>query len=425
MTNDNGPLEDDQSDHPPLGVPPLGWSGEPIMIVFFIALEQPMAVPDRTSLFLTRYDEPMEWVEWNGGFNFVGIRLHRRSETVEYRWGPVNNAFDVFKRETGYLAGPAPEGVTFGRVPPPQADVLGTVVEAATALVPSPDGDSMMAVSNAFDRCLQELQFLMQAYFLVTHDVRFRPISRQTCEPLVPMATQGLDGAWSGWGIFHVHFGEGQLPYAPEELDAEHLDHLEVTLHRNRRGDPMAPFIERARVARRSYRVDGDYATTVIACYTACEVFLNAVLLLMAWEEGTARADTRGWFEGEMGFMSRVGAQITPRLGGNWGTQDPDSAMNRLRRLADQRHRVVHYGHLPEEREAQQAFDALEALEQFVKARLGNKRKTYLRTALLVLGMPGFRRLGLWNRWMERFVESNARQEPDWIVSYRHWLDTQ
>ena len=76
------------------------------------------------------------------------------------------------------------------------------------------------------------------------------------------------------------------------------------------------------------------------------------------------------------------------------------------------------------ESEAVQALQALDTLEPFVKGRLGAKRQTYTRTGLLVLGEPGFRRLGMWNRWMERFAETNARQEPDWLAPFQQWLHT-
>lgn len=422
MTDETGQTDEAQAGRPPLGVIPSGWSGGPLVVVFFIALEQPMAVPEGAQLFVTRYAERVEWVKWNGGFNFVGMRIYRPPETLVHRMALGDNAMDVFRRATSYEPPPAPEGVTFGRVPPVTAEVDGTVVEVATPLLPTDDGEPQHAVSNAFDRCLEELRALMRAYFMVTQDVRFRPISRQTCPETVPMATQDVDGHWTGWGFFLVHYGEGQLPFAPEELTKDQYERLRITLERNRKGDPMAPYMERSRVASRAYRIDGDYPTTVIAAYTAGEVLLNGVLLSMAWEEDLPRAETRGWFEGEMGFMSRVGTHVTPRLGGNWGMQKPDNPMSRLKRLADLRHMAVHYGYLPEEKEAQEALVALDTLEPFVKARLGAKRKRYPRTALFVLGMPGLRRLGLWDNWMEHFLDTHSEQEPDWLATFHSWL---
>jgi hypothetical protein len=101
--------------------------------------------------------------------------------------------------------------------------------------------------------------------------------------------------------------------------------------------------------------VDGDYTSSVVLPYTSCEVFLNGILLLMAWEESKTRDETRNWFEGQQGFMSRILTHIPPRLGGNWSPQKSDSPMSQLKRLADVRHQVVHLGYSASEYEAKAA----------------------------------------------------------------------
>ncbi len=397
------------------------WPGQPLIAVFFIALEHPMAVPDGFGLTVTRLGEPVEWVQWNGGHNFVGIRLHRTPVTQTYQTALDDAAHAVVDRTLEREEPPRQENVEFGRVPVPEADILATVAEVATPLLPCDGGDFQPALSDAFDRCLEELRSLMRAYVTVTKDVRFRPISRQTCQPIVPWTTQGLDGAWGPLGLFMVHLGERVIPFAADELTDEQIHALQVTLERARKGDPFASYVERARVARRAHRIDGDYPTTVIAAYTACEVLLNTALLAMAWEEGMARDDTRGWFEGQGGFMARVQGQVVPRLGGRWTSGSPEDPLVLLRALSKSRNDVVHNGHLPEEREAATALDIVEAIEVFVKELLGAKRRTYPRTALLLLGRPGMERLGLRDRWMVNFMNNQAAQEPDWIATFTAW----
>jgi hypothetical protein len=53
---------------------PPDWDGEPLIVVFFFALEQPMDLPEGTRFFAAPEDEPVPWVRWNGGHNFV--RFH-------------------------------------------------------------------------------------------------------------------------------------------------------------------------------------------------------------------------------------------------------------------------------------------------------------------------------------------------------------
>lgn len=188
------------------------WNGEPLVAVFFIALEQPMAVPDGTGLFATRLHEPVEWVKWTEGHNFVGIRLHRTPITNIYQMPLEDAAMDVFKRATNWQAPPNPRNLNFDPIPPPQAEMLASVAEVATPLLLTEDHDTRHALSNAFDRCIEELRKVTRAYFAVTRDVRFRPISRQTCRPLIPYTTQELDGTWGQMGIFWSHEGASVLP---------------------------------------------------------------------------------------------------------------------------------------------------------------------------------------------------------------------
>jgi hypothetical protein len=135
------------------------------------------------------------------------------------------------------------------------------------------------------------------------------------------------------------------------------------------------------------------------------------------------RGDTRGWFEGQGGFLTRVTSQVIPRLGGRWNSGASDDPLPRLRALSKSRNDIVHYGKLPEEREARVALETRNSLEDFVKDRLGAKRRTYPRTALSLLGLPGMERLGTWDHWMSRFMDDHADKEPDWIVSFTAWRD--
>ena len=421
MSNDQGEnLASSREDESELGAA-TNWPQQPLIAVFFLALEQPMAVPDGFGLTVTRLRERVEWVRWNGGHNFVGIKLHRTPITQTYQTALEEAELAVVSQTLQRQFPPQQADVTFGRVPAPKADILATVAEVATPLLPGDDGDFHRALSDAFDRCLEELHSLMLAYFSVTSNVRFRPISRQTCRPVISWTTQDIDGAWGPLGPFLVHPGEGVLPLEPDELTDEQVNALKLTLERNRKGDPFAAYVERARVARRAFRIDGDYPTTVIAAYTACEVLLNTALLAMAWEAGLARDDTRGWFEGQGGFMTRVQGQVVPRLGGRWSTGSPEDPLALLRKLSKSRNDVVHYGHLPEEQEAVAALDILEATEAFVKERLGAKRRTYPRSALFLLGRPGMERLGLWDPWMTTFMDNQAAQEPDWFATFTDW----
>lgn len=405
------------------GLPPC-WDGRRLLVDFFFALEYPMAVPEGLSFIVTRTKEPVAWVQANGGFNFVKLTIWRPVEPLTWQHEKDHNAFAIARHVIGMPSPGEQVGEQIGHVPLPTGAMNGTVVQAETVLIGEQDEPTDRVVSAAFDRCLYEVSRCMRAYATVTSDYRVRPITRRTCRPLVPMTTRQVTGEYDGLSTFMVHEGIGNIPYAPDELTEQQLHVLRVRWQRLVGDDPFTPFVERSRAAKRALWVDGDSTSTIIAAYTACEVLLNTTLLVMAWEAGMLRQATRGWFEGEMGFMSRIGTHVVPRLGGNWGTQQPMAPMSQLRVLSNLRHQVVHYGYLPSEQEAVRAPDAAGAIEALVKERLAVKQQTYPRTTLLLLGEPGLRRLNRWSRWMEQWVQDHADQEEDWTTSFKRWRDT-
>jgi hypothetical protein len=194
-----------------------------------------------------------------------------------------------------------------------------------------------------------------------------------------------------------------------------------AVLSRIKKGDPLQASSEQVYRANRAYWVDGDYAATVGAAFSACEVLLNSVLLMMAWEEGTGRDIPRGWFE-EQGLVRRLRTHYHNRLGGSWDPNNPNRIIGRVMALAELRGRVVHAGYWPTEREAAGAREVMGDLSDFVKGRLIASFDRYPRTALLLLGEPGFRRLGKWEE-ADRFMREQGALEEPWLASYREWLD--
>lgn len=393
------------------------------MVVFFIATEHPIALPDGTTVWAKRAEVAVPWASVMDGTSFVGIRVWRRPEQIEWHEQRDDNAFAV----AGALCRPSgstlPEGS--GRVPPPHGEQLASVVEVATPLIIPDSGDEAEAISDAFDVCLEELQAFMRAYFAVSRDPRFRPITRQTCRVAVPMTMQHpVTNEYGYMQMFMVNEGTGgALPYPTEELTDEDEVRFRIRFRRARIGDPFTPYLERARIAHREYLVDGDYSTTVVSAYTATEVLLNSMLLTMAWEEGMAREDTLPWFEGRIEFLSRVGREVIPRLGGNWSAPPTTGMTGQLRSLSDARNRVVHRAEIPNEPAAKDALAGLRSLETLVKQRLAEKRMTYPKTCLLFLGVPGLRRLNRLDRRIAGWIAQHGEYKSEWITDFVAWRD--
>jgi hypothetical protein len=76
-------------------------------------------------------------------------------------------------------------------------------------------------------------------------------------------------------------------------------------------------------------------------------------------------------------------------------------------------------GYEPSRSEAEQALNALSALEEFAKMRVAEKRKQSPKTALIVLGPDELDRRGGWDRRIREFAEQN--QENTWLADYNAW----
>jgi len=264
----------------------------------------------------------------------------------------------------------------------------------------------------------------MRAYEFIKPSPRFRAITRQTCRWLVPATTRELDGRYRAIGLFIADRGLNQLPIPVDELTDVELEKLRNAWMKVTADYPFVPFFERVRSAQRACNGDGDYAATVLAAYTACEILFNTVLLLMAWEEGRTRQETRVWFEARLQFTNRVAREVQPRLGGNWANPSETSPMTQILVLSDVRQKVAHIGYLPKERQARTALDALATLEDFVKTRLAARRRDYPRSSLLLNGKPGLQRRGCWDSWMKRWLNDQAEAEAEWGVAFREWRDS-
>src|SRR5688572_26944909 len=60
------------------------WSGAPLFIVFFVPLAYPMTLPQDCVINSIRSNEPVPWLRFTGGCNFVGMRVWRMTELHVY-----------------------------------------------------------------------------------------------------------------------------------------------------------------------------------------------------------------------------------------------------------------------------------------------------------------------------------------------------
>jgi hypothetical protein len=361
--------------------------------------------------------------EHAAGKNFVSLRVWRPIEKLQPDIEPLRRAMLVVQVVVPGV-GKLPE------ITPPPQSVLGaeesfaTVFEAVTPLLPVPTEvglDVDRSIDDAFDRSIESLRELVRAYVIMSKDARVLPPTRHSLYPFIPWTTRSPDGSdWGGMGLYLPNIGPHAIPTPTGTLDETHREPFGITLIRMKRGDPTVIFAEHGRTAWRAYWMEGDYAAAVVETHISTEVLLDAVLLMMAWEEGTPPSEAADWFD--IGLSRRLRTLYPPRLGGNWSTQDPKSVIGEwAHHVRDLRNQVAHRGYWPTPEEAGRALQTANKVEDFVKNRLAAKRIRYPRTTLLVLGLPGLKRLGLYAGQIKKFTETVAGKEPDWLESYGHW----
>jgi hypothetical protein len=413
----------------------MDWGVEPTLVTFFIPLLDRVGLP-HGSTFTIRRDELVPWLAGipiapkeglqpridEEGRSHVSMMVWRPKETATISMEPLNAVSKVFRAVTGQSLYEddveAIESVSFD-------ETAGTVITAVTPLIRDEGEDLAEAAGKAFDRCLEEISTLVRAYVTEMGATYVRLVSRRNVYPFVVYwLRHAFDPDVGGeHRMLSIHGGMSQAQaLSAAEVEEADLSKVVVNLSRIKQGDPFQAASEQFYRARRAYWVEGDFAATVSAAYTAGEVLLNSLLLLLEWEKGTARAVTKAWFE-EQGLTKRLRTYYHPSLGGSWDPKNSTGMIGKWMALAELRGRVVHAGYWPTEQEAEAALEMMGGLSDFVKGRLAIRLEAHPRTALLLLGEPGLRRLGKWRGKIKRFVEEEAGAEDPWIASFREWLN--
>jgi hypothetical protein len=413
---------------------PDGWRGEPLLVIFFITSPSPVALPHGATFNFER-GETVEWLAdatrvatkdlpplpiADRTKSFVSIRIWRPKEKLILDTGSLNYALKVARAVVPGLSGDELPPLTYDN-----EESGSTVFELVTPLLLStdPSADAQGALSDAFDRCLENLTELIRAYIIKASDVRTTVPSLVSLFPYVPFTARAPDGSW--WGaleLFRVSMGTRHLPLATGDLTKEQVTGMMTSLSRMKRRDPTAVFALWARAATRSHWIDGDYSSTIIQAHISSEVLLDSLLLLLAWEERVEPSVAAEWFDHQL--AKRVRTYYHPRLAGSWDTTQTKSPVGRWSEFVRlPRNRIVHSGIWPSRAEGFAALEANHALEQFLKARVGVARNKYPRTALILLGTPGLAKRGLLKGRIKKFMDDTADTEPDWFDSFAKWTD--
>lgn len=421
---------------------PEGWSGEPRLVVFFIPLPRSVAIPDQATFDFVR-SERLRWAKEYlrprvtgrpSNKTYVILRVHRVPEELVPNVKPLEHALQIASKVTHSRGGESAKGPSLDSYPS-----LATVVEAATPLLPVMQRDGTIDISRtidaSFDAAMECVGTLVRSYAMAARRSDVTVPTRHSLIFLLPFTTrsplvsdeelsggeEALRAAWSDLGFYsptgHV---DRYIPRDVADLPPEDFKSMLLLLDRHESGDPFQLFVQHSFACHRAIFIQPDYATAAIEAQLASEFFLDALLLVMAWEEGVKAADAAKWFKESL--TRRIRKHYGPRLGGSWNPQDRRTVIGKwARHTRDLRNRVAHAGHHPTEQEVVYSQGAFSLLENYGKNRLLSKRNKYPRTTLMLLGAPGLKRRGLLSGRMKHFVDHIADSEPSWSASYLAW----
>jgi hypothetical protein len=345
----------------------------------------------------------------SSGHQFASLRFWRAPPSDPMR-GMEAEAVDYVMR----LVLPAEllQGGESRSVDPPPADHT-TVVEAVTVLDPAEE-DPM---TEAFERCFGLIGSVLRSYRTYAK-VSMPSLTRERLPPLLLYATRTAASPpeWGGLGLFLLHTN---VDYVPEPMTKAELDEMQGYMMVLSREHPLALFSDFSLEAQVALERDGRYGEAISLIQTSMEVLFDGVLGLLLWEtksdpEEVARRIFRG------SLFRRVTAQLAPRLGGDWSVEGEAPIAQWRAAIARPRNRIVHTGYRPSYDEAVRARTAGGRVEEFLMERLVEQRRSYPRTALLLVSERGLRRRGGMDRFMREFV-ARADEEPDWLASFRDW----
>lgn len=404
---------------------------QPMLLTFLVALPHPCPMPHGT-IIARHFTEELR------GLQGVSMRISPEAPDlpkeatarifVSLKFWQVKERVPVGDMHLGALSQVAVEiagGEPFSPAEEhaPEIDSYRTIVEMITAQNAEVwAADEQAAVDDALDRCFDVLSDVSSMARLVKH--LGHPIATKEQisvalwfgrSPTAPSYRTGIGG------ILML-----TPPSSPvkEVFEEPEMNRLMAHLKRVWDGSPLELAMDRSLEASTFMRRDGDYGNAVIHAALSSEIVLDSILALLLWEEQiqapsidaaiTAFNDSRG------GLTTRVRREYAPRLGGTWDPEKPGAVQDWARDLARMRGRVVHRGYRPTETEAVAALSASDALLEFIKRRLAIRTRKFPRTALLVLGEPGLRRLGGWKA-AEAYLEASQHRPDDWFREYAAW----
>lgn len=313
------------------------------------------------------------------------------------------------------------------RQPPSDEDHLGstdndpgwsTVVEAAIFLDTDIDNETL---SEALGYSLEQIRGLQKMYHMVSY-VPVTLITKELLPMAIPVVVRGFDDQnlhpteVTRSFLYIVNRRSMDKPRFSKqwELSKETLDQL--TDNERLWPGPFAPYLDFTREAAIAVR-NGNWLVASVLTGAAAEAFLRELHATLMWDEGLEPKDAADEIKKARLITYLVSSRFHSRLGGIWKLKGEGPIADWRRDVADLRNRVIHTGYEPDETDVYKACAATDSLKAYVGTLLKNRTKIekYPFTTSFVLGYDRIEDMGktysrTWDLAVQSFYGTNPAE---------------
>lgn len=275
-----------------------------------------------------------------------------------------------------------------------------------------------MERSLAFEAALEKLQNVQENYALITQTVS-PTVTLANLPEVLPVEFRGINEP----PVQELYCPNLNVPGLGDEVEErvplEVLKQVDFQV-----GGAFWSYHSNRKQALSALEKEGDYSKALISAATAAEVLLDEVFRCLLWEMNwDPERASRQYFSGSENstVLKRLKRHYSGLLNYDW---DPDSCVT-LKKwrigLAGPRNWALHNGSKAPRAIAEQAIEALMELDGMVGARVAENAETYPRSAYLLNGSEGLRRMGAWSEETRNLVSSE--EEVPWHPTFGRWRD--
>lgn len=249
------------------------------------------------------------------------------------------------------------------------------------------------------------------------------PAPDRSCEGAPPRGTGTVEqhGPWQGPSLMMLERLNQPDPVLGPLVEGALQDKFDHWMRNLRVGSPFVTWRDRVAEAARFLQVEGNYAQSLLTAAVGTEVLLDAVLMLLLWEDKVEPSRAAPLFQ-EGRLLQRITKELAPRLKGDWSTAHGSRPLGRWYAATYRtRNRVIHGGYDPGRLEAENALHSSAELATFTFDRIADRRGSYPRVTLMTVASAGLQKRGLYGGRIRRFNEQVAAAEPNWAVAFRDY----